>query len=74
MPTVRPGGQPPSEFWLDKLSRDAIQQKLFELYIEETNTAFLEVKMPDYFGHTVIYSDNMYESVKRDYVFPSNLL
>ena len=23
------------EFWLDKLSREAIQQKLFELYIEE---------------------------------------
>lgn len=34
----------------------------------------MEIKFPDHFGHTVIYSDNMYDSIKKDYIFPSNLL
>lgn len=63
----------PKEFWLDKMSREAIQQRLFELYIEETGVAFLEVKFPE-FGYPVIYSDNMYEGVKGQYVFPTGLV
>jgi hypothetical protein len=26
------------------------------------------------FGHNVLYSDNMYDRVKNDYIFPSNLV
>lgn len=61
------------EHWLDKASRDAIQQKLFELYLENTGSAFLEVSFPE-FGHTVIYSDNMYDQIKSQYIFPSGLV
>lgn len=49
--------------WIDKLSREAIFAKLFELYVE-TNDAFLEVSFPE-FGHTVIYSDNMNHQLKN---------
>jgi Phosphoinositide 3-kinase family, accessory domain (PIK domain) len=55
------------------LSRDALQQRLFELYIEETSTAFLELQLP-HFGHPVLFSDNMYDSLKNHYIFPSGLL
>ena len=57
--------------WLDKLSREAIYSKLFELYIEN-NDAFLEIGLPE-FGYTAIYSDNMNQALKNQYIFPQNI-
>lgn len=58
---------------MDRASREAIKQRLFELYLEAQEEAYLEVRLPE-FGHTVLYSDNMYDCLKTDYVFPSNLV
>ena len=60
-----------NKVWLDKLSREAIYSKLFELYIEN-NDSFLEVGFPE-FGYTVIYSDNMNHALKNQYIFPQNI-
>ena len=57
--------------WLDKLSREAIYSKLFELYIEN-NDAFLDIGLPE-FGYTAIYSDNMNQALKNQYIFPQNI-
>ena len=55
------------------MGREAIHQKFFELDMEASDQAFIEIHFPE-FGHTVIYSDNMYDSMKGQYIYPSGLL
>ena len=54
--------------WIDRFSREAINSKLFELYMESKN-AYLEVSFPE-FGNTVLYGDTLNHSLKSSYLFP----
>lgn len=41
--------------------------------MQSKDSAYLEVKFPE-FGHVVLYSDNMYEGLRREQLYPSHLL
>ena len=58
---------------MDNFSREAIQQKFFDLYMDATESAFIEVHLPE-FGSTVMFSDRLNDSLKGKYIYPSNLL
>jgi hypothetical protein len=67
--------------WLDRLSFQALSEKLFSLYMDQRSVnpgakdhhAYLEVSFPE-FGVPVLYCNQQNTVLRKKYIFPSYLV